>query len=83
MESKTIRLVSRLIQDGDSDGTEVGDAWLTHTTAEIKHQNTLEMNEINIEEVAARLANELKSTFVTDYLASVGIPAKGFPWVVD
>ena len=41
------------------------------------------MNEINIGEVAARLDNKLRSTFVTDYLASVGIPAMGFPWVVD
>ena len=83
MESKRIRLVSRLIQDGESNGTEVGDAWLTHTTAEIKHQNSLKMNDINIGEVAARLDNKLKATFVTDYLASVGVPAMGFPWVVD
>ena len=83
MESSRIRLVSRLIQDGESNETEAGDAWLTHTTAEIKHQNTLETNDINIREVAARLNHKLKSTFVTDYLASVGVPAMGFPWVVD
>ena len=77
------RLVSRLIQDGESNGTEAGDAWLTHTSAEIKYQNTLEMIDINIGEVAARLDNKLKSTFVTDYLASVGVPAMGFPWIVD
>ena len=40
MELKRIRLVSRLIQDEESNGTDVGDAWLTHTTAEIKYQNT-------------------------------------------
>ncbi len=83
MDSKRIRLLSRLIKDGESNGTEGGDSWLTHTTAEVKHQNTLETNDINIGEVAARIDNRIESTFVTDYLASVGVPAMGFPWVVD
>ena len=83
MESKRIRLVSRLMQDGESNEMDVGDAWLTHTTAEIKYQKKLEMNDINIGEVAARLDNKFKSTFVTDCLASVGIPAMCFPWVVN
>ena len=83
MESKRIRLVSRLIQDGESNETEVVDSWLTHTTAETKNQNTFEMNDINIGRLAAQIDNKLKSTFVTDYLASVGVPAMGFPWVVD
>ena len=83
IESKRIRLVSRLIQNGESNGMEVGDSWLTHTTAEIENQNTLGMEDINIGEVAARIDNKLKPTFVTDYLASVGVPAMGFPWAVD
>ena len=83
MESKRIRLVSRLIQDGESNGTGDEDSWLTHTTAEVRDKNTLEMNDINVGEVATRIDNELKPTFVTDYLASVGVPAMGFPWVVD
>ena len=83
MESKRVRLVSRLIQDRESNGAEAGDSWLTHTTAEIKHQNALKRNDINVGDVATRIGNKIKSTFVIDYLASVGVPAMGFPWVVD
>ena len=83
IESKKARLVSRLIQDEKLNGSEDGDSWLTHTTTDIQDRNTIEMKDINTEEVAARIDNKLKSSFTTDYLASVGVPAMGFPWVVN
>ena len=79
-----VRLMSRLIQS--SEDAETDHSWLTHTDASTVSQREGDGPaygaDIDISRTRACIRTELARTFSIDYLASVGVPAMGFPWAV-
>jgi 6-methylsalicylic acid synthase len=86
VQGDDIRLMSRLIQDSDEKEVDRFASWLTHTTACIAYEPVGDIPaygaDIDIPSIQARIGTELKTTFSIEYLASVGVPAMGFPWAV-
>ncbi|KAK6544885.1 hypothetical protein TWF694_001564 [Orbilia ellipsospora] len=79
-EQERVRIMSRLQSEGtDNNGAE--SSWLTHTTGQVAMQPWLDCV-IDIDSVKVKLKTQLKASFSTDYLASVGVPNMGFPWKV-
>lgn len=78
-----VRLLSRLIQEKSAEGS-----WLTHTTAETAINTKREdstpsiVDVLDVPAIQSRVGTLLKETFSIDYLANVGVPDMGFPWVV-
>jgi 6-methylsalicylic acid synthase len=83
VERSSVRLMSRLIQNSDSQ-SDSKNSWLTHTTALTAQDNASELatENIDIAAINARITTKLKPSFSQDYLTSVGVPDMGFPWKV-
>ncbi|KAE8365544.1 hypothetical protein BDV27DRAFT_102722 [Aspergillus caelatus] len=81
VQSNQSRLCSRLVK---GNGAEGDSGWLTHTTSHwaVERDEQPTTREIDIEAVKSRINNKLGDNFSIDYLASVGVPAMGFPWVI-
>ncbi|KAE8371950.1 hypothetical protein BDV26DRAFT_298321 [Aspergillus bertholletiae] len=81
VQSNQSRLCSRLLK---GNGTEGDSGWLTHTTSywAVEQDEQLATRKVDIEAVKSRINNKLENNFSIDYLASVGVSAMGFPWVV-
>ncbi|MEV7097669.1 type I polyketide synthase [Amycolatopsis sp. NPDC051045] len=79
LQDGTIRLSSRLSGRGTPGEDTAEQGWATHTTA------TLEPRTDPAAEPAgdAATTEELPAGFVIDRLASLGVAAMGFPWVVE
>ncbi|MEA5366924.1 type I polyketide synthase [Amycolatopsis sp., V23-08] len=83
LQDGAIRLSSRLSRKGapaqnDTDGAAGADSgWATHTTA------TIEPRTAASAEAPAEAGERLPAGFVIDRLASLGVAAMGFPWVVE
>ena len=81
-----VRLMSRLIEASEDAQLKRNASWLTHTTANAVTQSHGDIPacgfDIDVPSIQARLGTELKPSFSIDYLASVGVPAMGFPWAV-
>ena len=82
-ESK-VRLMSRLIQNGEEARANDESSWLTHTSANLSGSTDGEQvaHDIDVSSILSRLTNVLEPTFSIDYLANVGVPDMGFPWAV-
>ncbi|OGM40961.1 hypothetical protein ABOM_010478 [Aspergillus bombycis] len=81
VQSNQSRLCSRLVK---GNGTEGDSGWLTHTTScwTVEQDEQPTTRKVDIEAVKPRINNKLEDNFSIDYLASVGVSAMGFPWVV-
>lgn len=85
----SVRLLSRLIQEKSVESTSEG-SWLTHTTAETitapaadqENNAPAIIDRLDIPDIQSRIGTTLKETFSIEYLANVGVPDMGFPWVV-
>ncbi|MEV4054565.1 type I polyketide synthase [Amycolatopsis sp. NPDC049688] len=79
LQDGTIRLSSRLSGRGTPGGDAAEQGWATHTTA------TLEPQTDPAAEPAgdAVTTEDLPAAFVIERLASLGVAAMGFPWVVE
>ncbi|MEU5266200.1 type I polyketide synthase [Amycolatopsis sp. NPDC021455] len=74
VQAGSLRLVSRLCDTDDPD------AWLTHTVASSAGPGRSEPAALT--DVVARCATELDPGSPIERLATVGVAAMGFPWVV-
>lgn len=81
VQSNQSRLCSRLVEGSRTEGDS---GWLTHTTSywAVEQDEQPTTQNIDIEAVKSRINNKLEDSFSIDYLASVGVSAMGFPWVV-
>jgi 6-methylsalicylic acid synthase len=86
VQGDEVRLMSRLIQESDEKEGDNFASWLTHTTAVTVTESGGDVPaygaDIDILAIKARIGTELKTNFSINYLASVGVPAMGFPWEV-
>ncbi|KAF3904990.1 hypothetical protein AA313_de0201776 [Arthrobotrys entomopaga] len=79
-EQERVRIMSRL-QSGGSDKDEGESSWLTHTTGNLAVESWTDCR-TDITAIKLKLKTQLKASFSTEYLASVGVPDMGFPWRV-
>jgi 6-methylsalicylic acid synthase len=77
LQDGAIRLSTRLVDGESGNGDDKG--WVTHTTAAVEPRTDVE-RELSANVLAGE---ELPNDFVVDRLASLGVAAMGFPWVVD
>lgn len=80
-EQGRIRLSSRLQKGEVEESVNYDNSWLTHTTAQLSSSNCGDV-QLDIGATKLRLKTQLKASFSTDYLSSVGVPDMGFPWKV-
>jgi 6-methylsalicylic acid synthase len=78
LQDGAFRLSSRIIEDGAADdGDDKG--WVTHTTSTV----TPFSGKIRGQRSDARTTEDLPTGYVIDRLATLGVAAMGFPWVVE
>jgi 6-methylsalicylic acid synthase len=77
-----VRLASRLLEDEAADG-ETDGSWLTHTTATVAPGVRLAERKVSLARARRRCGEHLDPRFVIERLASVGVAAMGFPWVIE
>lgn len=77
LQDGAIRLSSRLVDSASGGADDQG--WVTHTTATVE-QGTESEPELSTNVLAS---DDLPTDFVIDRLASLGVAAMGFPWVVE
>jgi 6-methylsalicylic acid synthase len=77
LQDGAIRLSTRLAATADEDADDKG--WVTHTTAAVEPATDL-AGEAPVDVLAAE---DLPAGFVIDRLATLGVAAMGFPWVVE
>ncbi|EPE32134.1 Malonyl transacylase ACP-bd [Glarea lozoyensis ATCC 20868] len=86
VQGTEVRLMSRLVQEGEEKEGDRLASWVTHTTASTVAEPASDIPaygaDINIPSIRARIGTELKTSFSIDYLSGVGVPAMGFPWAV-
>jgi 6-methylsalicylic acid synthase len=81
VQSNEARICSRLVEDNK---TRADRGWLTHTTSSWAADQDEQpiTREVDIEAAKSRINKQLEENFSIKYLASVGVPAMGFPWAV-
>lgn len=80
-EQKTLKIVSRLLQETQSQDDETG--WVTHTTAHWDRGALVhDAKPFELVKLFERVPSVLSPNFSIDYLKNVGVSAMGFPWVV-
>lgn len=82
VEPDSVRLLSRLIQEGGIETQMQSDSWLTHAIAKLARERSEQENaedaSINILNIHFRINSESKASFSIDYVSGIGVPEKGF-----
>ncbi len=81
LQDGAIRLSTRLSGAGSTVDGGADEGWLTHTTATVAARTAPEHDPES--DVDTDVAERLPAGFVIDRLASLGVAAMGFPWVVE
>ncbi len=74
LQASTIRLSSRIVDDTADD-----EGWVTHITAAVEPHRGLDTSAV----LSVAADEELPTGYLVDRLASLGVAAMGFPWVVE
>ncbi|MEU1176827.1 beta-ketoacyl synthase N-terminal-like domain-containing protein [Streptomyces sp. NPDC005820] len=83
LQEGTIRLTSRILaRDAAAGEPDTDVSWLTHTTAVVSPGTRVEDRVLDVTALRGRCAERLDVGFVVERLASVGVAAMGFPWVI-
>ncbi|MEV0642648.1 beta-ketoacyl synthase N-terminal-like domain-containing protein [Streptomyces sp. NPDC050619] len=77
-QDDVLRLVSRL-----ADGAVDEESWLTHTTARTRQSGAVPATELDIGELRDRITERLPDDHVFSLLATLDVPAMGFPWRLE
>lgn len=78
LQNSTLRLASRIASDSHED------SWLTNTAAVVGAAGAMPAPErLPLVELRGRCPEELPDGFIPELLASIAVPAMGFPWRVE